>query len=41
VTSRPFIVFRIFRETVQMLLLPVKSYLVNVGRCVRRSGEGV
>jgi len=40
VTSSPFIVCRICRETVQLLLLPVKSYLVHVGRCVQRSGEG-
>jgi len=38
VTSSPFIVFRIFRETVQLLLLPVKSYLVHVGGCVRGGG---
>jgi len=27
VTSSPFIVCRIFRETLQLLLLPVKSYV--------------
>jgi len=40
VTSSPLIVCHIFRETIQLLLLPVKSYLVHIGRCVRRSGEG-
>jgi len=41
VTSSPFIVCRIFRETIQLLLLPVKSYLVHVNRCVRPPGRGL
>jgi len=44
VTSSPFIVCHICRETVQLLLLPVKSYLVHDPRwplCPTVRGRGL